>query len=65
MWIDTQGRTIEAEFVKSSVSIRRADGQVLDIPLASLSTAERDYVTGQSVPTSARVKIPSRRSTPS
>ncbi|HTJ78963.1 MAG TPA: hypothetical protein VL357_08190 [Rariglobus sp.] len=50
-WTNTQGRTIEAEFVKASgdtVTIRRADGLVFDLPLVELSGADRDYVTAQS-----------------
>jgi len=59
-WTDTQGRTIEAEFVKASVStvtIRRADGQVFELPLASLSSTDRDYVAVQAAPTPAKAKI--------
>ena len=47
IWTDTQGRTIEAEWVKSSatiVTLRRADGQVFALPLIGLSTADRNFV---------------------
>jgi len=59
-WTDTQGRTIDAEFVKSSattVTIRRADGHVFDLPLASLSPADRDYAGSQTTPPAAQAKV--------
>lgn len=59
-WTDTQGRTIEAEFVKSSattVTIRRADGHVFDLPLASLSAADRDYAGSQTTPPAVQAKV--------
>ncbi|WP_309386295.1 C39 family peptidase [Cerasicoccus frondis] len=45
---DTQGRTLEAEIVNyqggDSVTIKRADGQVFDLPLERLSSVDQEYV---------------------
>ncbi len=62
-WTDTQGRTIEAEFVKASgptVTIRRTDGLVFDLPLTGLSPADRDYLARQQ--TSAAPSTPGKLS---
>ncbi|MGF1452551.1 MAG: C39 family peptidase [Opitutales bacterium] len=44
---DTQGRSIEAEFIRlegETVTIRRGDGMMFDIPLAMLSAGDQAYV---------------------
>ena len=52
-WTDAQGRTIEAEFIKSSgttITIRRADGRIFEFPLAGFSSADRAYIIGLTPP---------------
>ena len=56
-WTDAQGRTIEAEFIKSSgsiITIRRADGRIFELPSAGLSPADRDYIVGLTPPVSGQ-----------
>ncbi len=49
-WTDTQGRTIEADYLgatTSEVSLRRSDGRRFTLPLTLLSPADRDFVARQ------------------
>lgn len=46
-WTDTQGRTVEAEFIgttPTAVKLRLADGREIDYPIASLSEEDRLFV---------------------
>lgn len=56
-WTDTQGRTIEADYLASTateVTLRRSDGRTFTIPLSTLSTDDREFVAQQSAPPPAR-----------
>ncbi|MBL9155426.1 MAG: DUF1549 domain-containing protein [Verrucomicrobiales bacterium] len=51
-WTDTQGRTVEAEFLGTEgagpaavVKLKRADGQTFNFPITSLSEADRLFVS--------------------
>lgn len=50
-WTDTQGRTLEADYVSATaadVTLRRsADARPFTLPLATLSAADRDFVSAQ------------------
>jgi Peptidase_C39 like family len=50
-WTDTQGRTLEADYVSATatdVTLRRsADARTFTLSLATLSTADRDFVAAQ------------------
>lgn len=50
-WTDAQGRTLEADFVSATeteVAVRRsADGRAFTLPLATLSSSDRDFVAAQ------------------
>ncbi|MDP4610635.1 MAG: thioredoxin-like domain-containing protein [Opitutales bacterium] len=46
-WTDTQGRSMEAEFVRvdgDKVSFQKPDGMRYGFPLAQLSQADKDYI---------------------
>jgi len=49
-WTDSSGRfTIEAEMVRSAngvVTLKKADGRTIDVPIDRLSQADRDFLTG-------------------
>jgi hypothetical protein len=52
-WTDTQGRTLEADYVSSTstaVTLRRDDGRTFTLDLSRLSDADRSFVTSQSEP---------------
>ena len=47
IFTDTQGRTIDAELIDATLTqakIRRADGQIFDLKLETLSAADRAYI---------------------
>jgi hypothetical protein len=50
-WTDTQGRTLEADYVSATVTdvtLRRAaDNRTFVLPLATLTAADRDFVSAQ------------------
>ena len=49
-WTNTQGKTLEAEFVKldgQKAVLTRAGGQTVTIPLNQLSKADQDFIAGQ------------------
>lgn len=49
-WTNTQGKTLEAEFVKldgQKAVLPRAGGQTVTIPLNQLSKADQDFIAGQ------------------
>ncbi|MBW8781071.1 MAG: C39 family peptidase [Verrucomicrobia bacterium] len=55
-WTDLQGRTLEADLVKTTattVTLRREDGRMFDLALAQLSAADRAFATGPSTGASA------------
>src|SRR5690606_17915044 len=48
-WTDLQGRTVEAEFVRiqgTTVVLKQA-GRTINVPLAQLSAADRQYAESQ------------------
>ena len=51
IWVDTQGRTLEADYVESdeqTVTVKRdIDHQIFEIPLDSLSSKDRQYISEQ------------------
>ncbi len=52
-WTSTDGRTLVAEFVSASaatVKVRRADNQLVDIPLERLSAEDRAWLVRQASP---------------
>ncbi|MDF3057709.1 MAG: hypothetical protein K0R17_1924 [Rariglobus sp.] len=54
IWTDTQGRTLEADYVSASVSevtLRRPDGRTFTLALTLLSPADRAFVTQKTAPT--------------
>ncbi len=53
IWTDTQGRTVEAEFLRvadGNVTIRRTDGAVFTLSLEQLSIADREFVAQKVAP---------------
>lgn len=60
-WTDTQGRTLEADYVSATateVTLRRPDGRTLPLSLALLSPADREFVA--QLPAAAAATKPGR-----
>lgn len=54
-WTDTQGRSMEAEFIRvdgEKVSFQKPDGMRYGFPLAQLSQADQDYIKSLNEPDS-------------
>ena len=61
-WTDTQGRTVEAEFLRAAdgnVTIRREDGMVFTLSLEQLSPADREFVAQKGAP-DAKPAVPAK-----
>jgi hypothetical protein len=63
IWVDTQGRAIDAEMIEASdtgVSLRRADGEIFVVPMADLSAADRAYAREQPAYAPDKIGMPGK-----
>lgn len=61
-WTNTEGRTIEADFVAlkgETVTLKAANGQSYEVPLASLSAADQSFAKEQAAAPAAPAETPS------